>query len=131
MRQVAYVVYLAAAFVFVAGLFVQVFLAGLGVFDDPSMFVTHRGFGYLVGSIPIVILVAGALARVGRRPLALAALTLFQGFLQSVFVGLRTDYPVIAALHPVNGFLMLLIAILIARDAWIERPGRTVPEKAG
>ena len=40
------------AFPFVAGLFtacavIQVFLAGLGVFDDPSAFITHRDFGYV------------------------------------------------------------------------------------
>ena len=28
---------------------VQVFLAGLGVFDDPAAFITHREFGYLFG----------------------------------------------------------------------------------
>jgi hypothetical protein len=42
-----------AAFPFVAGLFavcavIQVFLAGLGVFDDESAFVTHREFGYMI-----------------------------------------------------------------------------------
>jgi hypothetical protein len=26
--------------------------------------------------------------------------------------------PAIAALHPVNGFLILLIAVWLARDAW-------------
>jgi hypothetical protein len=44
--------------------------------------------------------------------------------LQSVFVALRTSMPEVAALHPVNGFLLLFIAISTARQAWAAR---TVP----
>ena len=35
-----------------------------------------------------------------------------------MFVALRADYPALAALHPVNGMLLLLVVIAIARDAW-------------
>ena len=41
--------------------------------------------------------------------------------LQSVFVAMRTSTPAIAALHPVNGFLILLVAILLARESWAMR----------
>ena len=41
--------------------------------------------------------------------------------LQSVFVALRSDLPMIAALHPVNGFAILLLGILTAREAWMSR----------
>ena len=33
---------------FAALLIVQVFLAGLGVFDSPTAFATHRDFGYMI-----------------------------------------------------------------------------------
>lgn len=41
--------------------------------------------------------------------------------LQSVYVAMRTSAPAVAALHPVNGFLILLLALLIARDSWAAR----------
>jgi hypothetical protein len=36
-------------------------------------------------------------------------------------VVLRTSSPAIAALHPVNGFLILLLAIVLARDSTTMR----------
>ena len=41
--------------------------------------------------------------------------------LQSVFVAVRADYPAIAALHPVNGVVLLLIAIVLARELMASR----------
>ena len=45
-RRIARPIHLAVAWLLVAGLLVQVFLAGMGVFDSSSMFATHRDFGY-------------------------------------------------------------------------------------
>ena len=44
-----------AAGAFVACAVVQVFLAGLGVFDDPRSFITHREFGYVFGWLTLII----------------------------------------------------------------------------
>jgi hypothetical protein len=41
--------------------------------------------------------------------------------LQSVFVLMRESSPALAALHPVNGFLILLAAILLAWESWQAR----------
>ena len=92
---------------FVACLLLQVFLAGLGVFDDPRSFITHREFGYLLGWFTLVMLVLALLGRQRRLIVGLSALTLVQFALQSVFVALRADYPAVAALHPLNGFLIV------------------------
>ena len=107
-----------AAWGFVAAVFIQVFLAGLGVFRSPADFDLHRNFGY---GLELAILIIGALAavlRVGRRIIGLALLIFVLFLLQSVFVNLRTSLPVVAALHPVNGFVILLSAILLARETW-------------
>jgi hypothetical protein len=117
LRGYARLAFLGVAWLFVACLVVQVFLAGLGVFQDASAFVTHREFGYLFGLLTIVLVV---LALVGRLPRAFggwSALLLVLFALQSVFVVLRGSAPVVAALHPLNGFLILLIAISLARRA--------------
>ena len=96
---------------------VQVFLAGLGVFDNPTMFITHAGFGGFIGLLTIVVLITAVLAHAGRRQIGLAALTFVLMMLQSVFVAVRADLPAVAALHPVNGFLIGLIAVVMARAA--------------
>jgi Family of unknown function (DUF6220) len=125
MRSIARTVYVVVAWLFVAGLLVQVFLAGLGVFDSPTSFATHRDFGYTLELFPVVLLVVGLVGGLGRR-LAIMAIVVFGLFmLQSVFVALRDSAPTLAALHPVNGFLILSLAVLMARDATLAR--RAVP----
>jgi hypothetical protein len=110
-----------AAAAFVACAVVQIFLAGLGVFDDPKSFVTHREFGYVFGWLTLVILVLALLGRAPRRVTGLCVLLLVLFALQSVFVALRTDLPAIAALHPLNGFAILFVGVLITRAAWTAR----------
>jgi hypothetical protein len=61
------------------------------------------------------------LGGLGRRLALQAALEFVLFILQSVFVAVRTSAPAVAALHPVNGFLILLIALLIARESWAAR----------
>lgn len=121
MRSGARVVHLVLSWLFVAGLVAQVFLAGLGVFESPTRFNVHRDLGYTLSILPILMIVAALLGGMGRR-MVLLALTAFLLFLlQSVFVALRESSPMIAALHPLNGFLILLIALIIARDSWFAR----------
>jgi len=110
-----------AAGAFVACAILQVFLAGLGVFDDPGSFITHRNFGYTFGWLTLVILVLAIVGRSGRRLIGLSALLLVLFSLQSVFVALRADMPTVAALHPLNGFAILLVSIVLTRDALAAR----------
>ena len=110
-----------AAGAFVACAIVQVFLAGLGVFDDPRSFITHREFGYTFGWLTLAILVLALLSRASRRIIGLSVLLLVLFTLQSVFIALRADFPAVAALHPVNGFLILGAAVVITRESWAVR----------
>ena len=109
------------AVIFVATLFVQVFLAGLGVFDDPASFITHRDFGYMIGWFALAILILALVGREPRRIVGLSILLIVLFTLQSVFVGLRADQPAIAALHPLNGFLIILVTIVVAKLSWDVR----------
>ena len=101
----------------VVGLVLQVFLAGLGVFDDPTFFLTHRDTGYTLELVALVVIVLAAVARAGRAQIGIAALIFGLFLLQSVFVAVRESTPAVAALHPVNGFLILLLSIVLARRA--------------
>jgi hypothetical protein len=109
------------AAIFVAGGIVQVFLAGLGVFDDPRTFLTHASFGYLLSILPLVLVILSIAGRSSRRVIGLSALLIALFLLQSVFVALRTDLPTVAALHPLNGFLILGCGVVTTRLAWAER----------
>jgi hypothetical protein len=115
-----------SAFPFVAGLFavcaiIQVFLAGLGVFDDPASFVTHRDFGYMISLLPIVLVVLALVGGMPRRYAGLSALLFVLFIFQSVLVQARESMPAVAALHPLNGFLILAIGILLAWQSWQAR----------
>jgi hypothetical protein len=122
---------------FVACAILQIFLAGLGVFDDPRAFVTHREFGYLFGWLTLVILVLALAGRMPRRVTGLSVLLLVLFALQSVLVGLRADLPAIAALHPLSGFAILGVGVMTARSSWrVRRESATAiatatPESAG
>jgi hypothetical protein len=117
MRSIARSVHLVVAWLLVAGIVVQIFLAGLGVFRGPASFITHRDFGYLLELLPIILLVAALLGRMDRRFPILAAVIFGLFILQSVFVALRESTPEVAALHPVNGFLIALLSVVQVRDA--------------
>jgi hypothetical protein len=121
-----------AAALFVACAVIQVFLAGLGVFDDPRAFITHREFGYTFGWLTLVVLVLGLVGGAPRRLIGLGVLLLVMFALQSVLIALRTDYPAVAALHPLNGFGILAVGAVTTRAAWASRrAGKpAAPERA-
>lgn len=118
MRSIARNLHAGIAWLLVAVLVIQVWLAGRGVFESPTVFDTHRDFGYMISIFPIVLLVLGFLGAMGRRVAIMAAVIFGLVILQSVFVVMRTSSPAIAALHPVNGFLILLVAVMLARESW-------------
>ena len=113
--------HLVLAWGFVAGVVLQVFLAGRGVFESSLAFKDHVGWGYTLGLLAIVLLVLAAVGRLGRRQILHAVALWVMFAFQSVFIAVRADLPTVAALHPVNGFGILLVSILMARDAWLAR----------
>jgi hypothetical protein len=108
--------YAAVAVVFVVGVAIQVFLAGMFLFADGSRD-THIEFGYTLTLVPIVVVVLAALARPGWRHFGLAALLLVDTWLQPTLVYFQDSFPFVAALHPVNAMLLFGLGILVARRA--------------
>lgn len=118
MRPIVRTIHMVIAWLLVVGVVVQVWLAGRGVFDTAAGFAPHVQLGYTIGLVPLVLLVLGFVGGMGRR-VAILAIALFAlGLVQSILVVQRASNPSIAALHPVNGFLILLLAIVLARDSW-------------
>ena len=102
--------FLVVSALFVGCVIVQLFLAGLGVFDDPRAFLTHRDFGYLFGWLAVGMLVLAIVGRLPRRQLLLVVAIIVAFALQSVLIALRTDALMLAALHPLNGMLISCLA---------------------
>ncbi len=124
-RRYARIGFVGAAWLFVACVVGQVFLAGLGVFGVPANdFSSHRSFGYTFSLLTLVLLILAIVGRMSRRLIGLSALLLGLFVLQSVFVAVRVSYPAVAALHPLNGFLILIVAIIAGRDGWREMQAR-------
>jgi hypothetical protein len=113
--------HLVVAWALVAGVVVQVFLAGLGVFERADRFAVHANWGYMLEILPLLMLILAAAGRSGRRQMIYAGALFGMFILQSVFVALRADLPMVAALHPVNGFGILLLAVVNARESWATR----------
>jgi hypothetical protein len=104
------------AWLFVAAVFVQVFLAGLAIFDATADFSLHIGFGYsVIGLLALGILLAAVVARVGRTAIALSLLLFILYLIQTALPQARTSLPVLAALHPVNALVMFGLGVTIAR----------------
>jgi hypothetical protein len=129
LRSFARTAYFVVLWVFVACLVVQLFLAGLGVFAGYQNFLTHRDFGYLFGLLVIPLMILAALARLPRRFVLLSVLIFILFVMQSVLLLFRTDAPSIAALHPLNGVLILLISVWLGIDArrFVPPPLGTAP----
>jgi hypothetical protein len=124
-RTAGRITFVATSWLLVAGLVVQVFLAGLGVFDSPERFEVHRDVGFALELLPLIMLLSGLAGGLGRRLVGLAGSTFGLFLLQSLFIGLRAQAPAIAALHPVNGFLILFVSIAVARGSLTRRRAAT------
>lgn len=115
------------AWLFVACVVYQVYLAGQGVFQTGS-FDPHREFGYLFGLLTLVLIVLAALGRTGWRVIGASTLLLLLFAMQSVFVAFKNSSPAFAALHPLNGFVIGLVAVGVAwQTRSYLRPPRVQP----
>ena len=105
---------------FAAGVLVQVFFAGMGAFGADWSY--HTTFVHLLEPLLLLMVPAAFVGRLswGLRILPLGLLLLIgaqYAFAQAVVPA--------AALHPVNGVLILLTSLFIARRAWaaVRRKG--------
>src|SRR5436190_23705522 len=102
--------------VFVLGIFVQFYLAGRGVFGASS-FSSHRTFGDILGYFPPVVLVLTLLHRRTRNRVDIIHAILLLVLFEVQFALADLEHPNVGAFHPVNGTLILLVALsLLRRD---------------
>ena len=103
-------------FLFLGLAVLQFFLAGLGVFGDglgSSDYDAHTIVGSLLMLLALILLILAAIGR--REALATSGVLLVLMIIQSVLANIGNDASVVAALHPLNGLLILGVAGLTAR----------------
>ena len=111
--RLARVFYAFLSLALAAGVLFQVFFAGMGAFGADWSY--HVTLAHFLGGLPLLMVPA---AFVGRLPWALKLLPLGLVILIGAqYMFAHTAVPA-AALHPVNGFLILLTSLFIARQAW-------------
>lgn len=126
------VLFAVAAWAFLIGVLIQVFLAGAGLFGLTD-FKPHAGFGWTLASFPILVLVLAMAALVDRRTVLITLALTVVTIIQPELAAARHDNPVVAALHPVNALLVFWLAWVVARRATeLARDGLRRPtESAG
>ena len=117
MVRTARYAYAALAWAFVAGILVQVFFIGMGLFVKPQNFDLHVNFGWLLHLGPLPILVAAALASAGRTRILQATSLAVIFFFVPILAAIRADSPWAAAFHPVGALLGFWLATVVARGA--------------
>jgi hypothetical protein len=118
--------------VVLAGIVAQPFLIGLFLFGAVHNADLHTIVGYTLFEFGApLLLIAALLARLPRREMLLTLLLIVDIFVQIVLVNLRDSAPVLAALHPLNAFALLLVAVILLRaDRALLRRGDAEPVPA-
>lgn len=92
------------AWLFAAGVVVQIFLAGLALFDNASRWADHKSFGMMIG--PLVLLLA-LTTLIGRLPRLITGASLVLLVLYIIQISLPSMTGYLAALHPLVAFAVL------------------------
>jgi hypothetical protein len=107
---------LVAVSAFLVGIFVQFYLAGRGAFGASS-FSAHRTFGDILGWFPPLVLLLTLLHRRTRNRVDVIHAILLVVLFEVQFALGDLEHPSVGAFHPVNGLLILLVALsLLRRD---------------
>lgn len=124
-------VYFFVAWAFLISLLAQVFLAGLGLFNDATWWQTHAGFGYgVVQPIGLVPIVFAAISKLPRRDLLVAIVTPAYSFVMPIFATLPSGLSFYGAFHPVSALILFGLTVLLiiwARDLVPPPWGRVAP----
>jgi hypothetical protein len=127
MVKAARFVYLAAVWLFLVGVVVQVFLAGMVVVAVRLGWDPHIGLGHSLGAPLLVMLISMYL---GRMPVKRLTWLLFGVYVlqADVVIFLRSQAPLVSALHPVLALFDFALGLALARAAWPL--AKTVPTRA-
>lgn len=122
-------------FVGLSGLFVlcialQVFIAGLALFVDPSSWRGHITFVHFFEYLPILMLLLAIFGKLSRRARWQSLSLLGLIILQYATAKISGDFPslrMVGALHPVIALILFWYSITCFRGAWsnVFKTGRS------
>ena len=116
-------VYIGYAWLFLAGIVTQFYLAGLAVFSRERSFESHAGFGFALGAFALLGLLLSFSGRVPWLTTGLWAILVLQiGMLQSLFASFMITMPGLAAFHVIDAVAIFSIAAFQALQALRFRP---------
>jgi hypothetical protein len=121
------------AWLILAMVIVQFFLAGLGVFAGASNFQAHVSFGYTIFSVMVIGLLPAFAARLPWRTVGLTTLLPVLVALQSILIqAWHNGLLVVGALHVVNGLAIFSLAGFLAlRSRGYLAAGKPLSTQAG
>jgi hypothetical membrane protein len=120
MRRTGQVAYLALAWLFLAAVVTQFFLAGLGMFGAKS-FEPHKDFAGVFHLLALLLLLLAIFVRRNRTDIVLAVILFVITTVQFSLPEARDDAPGVAALHVVNALLIWIVGYHLAMRALVAR----------
>ena len=119
MVKVSRGVYLAASSLFLIGVTLQVFLAGMVVVALQMGWSNHRDLGHSLALPLIVMLISAYLGQLPRQMKWLTwGLFLVYIIQADVLIFMRTSLPVVSAFHPVLALVDCVLAVILVYQAW-------------
>ena len=127
MRSAATSAYHWIALIITAGLVVQFFLAGVGVFGADS-FDAHKNVGFILHTASILILIAAIVGPRDRKSILFSIAFIVVFTIQISLPG--SDEPWVAAFHPLLALVVLGMAAHIGMPAISRRRAASAPSPA-
>jgi len=112
LAQVSRRAYLVVAWLFLAGVAAQVFLAGLSIFAGSSWWTTHKVAAHITEYLPILLIPLALLGRLPGSTVLLSGLLFLLFALQYAFIEIAaaTGLSWLAAFHPVNALVIFAVS---------------------
>jgi hypothetical membrane protein len=119
-KRVGEVSYVVLAWLFLAAVITQFFLAGLGVFGAKS-FEPHKDFAGVFHLIALLLLLLAIFVRRNRTDIILTVVLFVIVTVQFSLPDARDDAPGVAALHVVNALFIWMVGYHLAMRALVAR----------
>lgn len=122
MQRIVSQIFQGLAWLFLAGLVVQFYLAGAALFGVGVSFQPHRTLGDVLTLLAILLPVTALVGRLGKRLIGLSGVLAVLTFVQIALPSLRGSIPWIAALHTVNALALMGTGMRVLRASRAENP---------
>ena len=134
MTKVSRIVYLAASTLFLVGVSLQVFLAGMVVVALRTGWGNHRDLGHALALPLLIMLVTAYLGRLPSKIKWMTWLLLGVYIIQAdVIIFMRASYPYVSAFHPVLALVDFGLGAFLVYQVWKlvqdDREERPIPTK--